>query len=527
MSKPETHYVTTAGILVETSLGSLVFDLYGCDCPGLTANYANLCRCHFWNGAIATEVIPGAAIFFSHAADPVYDALLGEAATPNDAGDLTRGFCGSFWNLLRHCSEERWRLEAERQLRTQKWDAAREREVSMVRSCEGIANLTTSSGVGGSPKLMFRTAGGALDGRRHVGSLCRRGLLIINTSSTASSSGAVRSSDNFRFGITLSDRHLDFLEDQYVAIGQISEGFNVLSGIRRAPHAEGGDRTRWPRPLRMLRIKHTKVLPTPGVEAFSSRASPDRAAGPLQKSLQRGLHAVGCFAHWAPLGAISEAARHLARQIVVLSERYHHTPAATPEEAVAALTSGDSPAQPFVLPPRLTDEIPSPEYNAHYKGNYLSSDEEDLTSSSASSAAEQRKRRQAVLDMHREQANTTLALMLNLLNGVADVDVELKPPENVLFVCKLNPVTTGDGLAMCFAQFGRVLSAEVVMDKKTKRSLCYGFVEFDTVDACYRAFQKMDRALIDDSRIHVDFSQSVSKLWFQKQREMRKRSRET
>merc|ERR1711973_953963 len=36
------------------------------------------------------------------------------------------------------------------------------------------------------------------------------------------------------------------------------------------------------------------------------------------------------------------------------------------------------------------------------------------------------------------------------------------------------------------------------------------FVEFDCPEACERAYFKMDNVLIDDRRIHVDFSQSVS-----------------
>merc|ERR1711997_359787 len=39
----------------------------------------------------------------------------------------------------------------------------------------------------------------------------------------------------------------------------------------------------------------------------------------------------------------------------------------------------------------------------------------------------------------------------------------------------------------------------------------YAFVEFEDKDACEKAYFKMDNVLIDDRRIHVDFSQSVSK----------------
>jgi peptidyl-prolyl cis-trans isomerase-like 4 len=41
--------------------------------------------------------------------------------------------------------------------------------------------------------------------------------------------------------------------------------------------------------------------------------------------------------------------------------------------------------------------------------------------------------------------------------------------------------------------------------------LQYAFIEFEDKKACEDAYFKMDNVLIDDRRIHVDFSQSVSK----------------
>ncbi|KAF9431058.1 Peptidyl-prolyl cis-trans isomerase cyp6 [Podila epigama] len=89
---------------------------------------------------------------------------------------------------------------------------------------------------------------------------------------------------------------------------------------------------------------------------------------------------------------------------------------------------------------------------------------------------------------------------------------EIKPPENVLFVAKLNPVTTSENLELIFSRFGLILSCEVIRDKKTGDSLCYAFIEFETEEACAEAYFKMNNTSIDDRRIHVDFSQSVSKL---------------
>ncbi|XP_042496089.1 peptidyl-prolyl cis-trans isomerase CYP59 isoform X2 [Macadamia integrifolia] len=106
-----------------------------------------------------------------------------------------------------------------------------------------------------------------------------------------------------------------------------------------------------------------------------------------------------------------------------------------------------------------------------------------------------------------------------VLESIGDIpEAEIKPPDNVLFVCKLNPVTEDEDLHTIFSRFGNVISAEIIRDFKTKDSLCYAFVEFETKEACEQAFFKMDNALIDDRRIHVDFSQSVAKLWFQYRR---------
>jgi peptidyl-prolyl cis-trans isomerase-like 4 len=33
---------------------------------------------------------------------------------------------------------------------------------------------------------------------------------------------------------------------------------------------------------------------------------------------------------------------------------------------------------------------------------------------------------------------------------------DIKPPENVLFVCKLNPVTTDADLELIFSRFGKI-----------------------------------------------------------------------
>ncbi len=68
-------------------------------------------------------------------------------------------------------------------------------------------------------------------------------------------------------------------------------------------------------------------------------------------------------------------------------------------------------------------------------------------------------------------------------------------------------------LEIIFGRFGRITSCDIIRDYKTGDSLNYAFIGFDTDAAAEEAFFKMDNVLIDDRRIHVDFSQSMHHLW--------------
>lgn len=71
---------------------------------------------------------------------------------------------------------------------------------------------------------------------------------------------------------------------------------------------------------------------------------------------------------------------------------------------------------------------------------------------------------------------------------------------------------------MLFSRFGKVVDCSIMRDKASGDSLGYGFVGFESRDACEMAYFKMNNVLVDDRRIKVDFSQSVAKLWAQSQR---------
>ncbi|WEW59858.1 Peptidyl-prolyl cis-trans isomerase-like 4 [Emydomyces testavorans] len=110
--------------------------------------------------------------------------------------------------------------------------------------------------------------------------------------------------------------------------------------------------------------------------------------------------------------------------------------------------------------------------------------------------------------LRREREARAQALTLEMVGDLPFAEV--KPPENVLFVCKLNPVTQDEDLNLIFSRFGPILSCEVIRDKRTGDSLQYAFIEFENQKDCEQAYFKMQGVLIDDHRIHVDFSQSTA-----------------
>ncbi|KAH9288095.1 hypothetical protein KI387_032212 [Taxus chinensis] len=166
---------------------------------------------------------------------------------------------------------------------------------------------------------------------------------------------------------------------------------------------------------------------------------------------------------------------------------------------------------PFDDPPQLTDLIPvnSPEQRPPEEGEEVRLEDDWIPMDEQQDPEELEK------SLRRKEAHSR-AVVLEMVGDIPEA--EIKPPENVLFVCKLNPVTQEEDLEVIFSRFGKVISADIIRDYKTGDSLCYAFIEFETQEACEAAYLKMDNVLIDDRRIHVDFSQSVSKLWNQYRR---------
>jgi len=122
---------------------------------------------------------------------------------------------------------------------------------------------------------------------------------------------------------------------------------------------------------------------------------------------------------------------------------------------------------------------------------------------------DEEKKEEIIEELEKKKAHTRA----EVLEMVGDIpDSEIKPPDDVLFVCRLNPFTTERSLRLIFSQFGTIKSCEIIKDRQTNDSLCYGFIEYEERDPCVQAYFKMNNVLIDDRRIHVDFSQSVARV---------------
>ncbi|KAI9728321.1 MAG: Peptidyl-prolyl cis-trans isomerase cyp6 [Cirrosporium novae-zelandiae] len=156
---------------------------------------------------------------------------------------------------------------------------------------------------------------------------------------------------------------------------------------------------------------------------------------------------------------------------------------------------------PYDDPPGLVVPDESPIPSKAQLATVRIADDEDLADNMDEEALEK---------LRREREARAQALTLEMVGDLPFAEV--KPPENVLFVCKLNPVTADEDLELIFGRFGKILSCEVIRDKRTGDSLQYAFIEYEEKEACEQAYFKMQGVSIDDHRIHVDFSQSVSKL---------------
>ncbi len=78
-----------------------------------------------------------------------------------------------------------------------------------------------------------------------------------------------------------------------------------------------------------------------------------------------------------------------------------------------------------------------------------------------------------------------------------------------LYVGNLSYNTTEDGLRDLFAQFGTVNSANIIIDRETRRSKGFGFVELEEDDAAEAAISQLDGQEFERRNLRVN--EAISK----------------
>ncbi|KAI4165887.1 MAG: hypothetical protein LQ342_000318 [Letrouitia transgressa] len=137
--------------------------------------------------------------------------------------------------------------------------------------------------------------------------------------------------------------------------------------------------------------------------------------------------------------------------------------------------------------------------------------EASLDSGAEIAEADDAAQEQAAEKLRREREARAQALTLEIVG-----DLPFAEKVRLQFACIVSAYgvdcPADEDLDLIFSRFGKIISCEVIRDKRTGDSLQYAFIEFENQKDCEQAYFKMQGVLIDDHRIHVDFSQSVSKL---------------
>jgi len=72
-----------------------------------------------------------------------------------------------------------------------------------------------------------------------------------------------------------------------------------------------------------------------------------------------------------------------------------------------------------------------------------------------------------------------------------------------IFVAKLTPAITSEDLKDLFSEYGEVKSANVIMDRETNRSKCFGFVEMRNREDALKAIEDLEGCEYDGNMIVV------------------------
>lgn len=91
------------------------------------------------------------------------------------------------------------------------------------------------------------------------------------------------------------------------------------------------------------------------------------------------------------------------------------------------------------------------------------------------------------MEMQKDKEAKARATILEIVGDIPDADIA--PPENVLFVCKLNPVTNDDDLEIIFSRFGKIVG--YVLVKFFSPSFYFFFFFLSCTNNTSRIFQSV------------------------------------
>ena len=75
-----------------------------------------------------------------------------------------------------------------------------------------------------------------------------------------------------------------------------------------------------------------------------------------------------------------------------------------------------------------------------------------------------------------------------------------------LFVANLPWDLRGKDLKEIFSEYGEVVYAKVILDRETRKSKWFGFVEFSNTEDTAKAVKELNEAEINGRTIKVDFA---------------------
>ena len=80
-----------------------------------------------------------------------------------------------------------------------------------------------------------------------------------------------------------------------------------------------------------------------------------------------------------------------------------------------------------------------------------------------------------------------------------------------LYVGKLPPHFDNKALEALFSEFGKIVSVNVIMDRETGRSKCFGFVEFESKENAEAAIKALNGKTVEGTQLVVNEARPMQK----------------